>query len=146
MVKLRKSRAADGARLLEIWRGAVDATHDFLTPEDRAAIEAEVKSFLPAADLWLAVDDQDRPLGFMGLSGGHVDALFIDPAHRGEGLGRTLVQHAVTLAGELTVDVNEQNPQAIGFYRRLGFTAEGRSLKDDQGREYPLIHMRRLGG
>ncbi|MGN6691870.1 MAG: acetyltransferase, partial [Sphingopyxis sp.] len=66
-MKIRASTPADGARVVEIWRDAVDATHDFLTPEDRAAIEDEVRGFLPAAPLWLAVEENDRPVAFMLL-------------------------------------------------------------------------------
>lgn len=40
-----------------------------------------------------------------------------------------------------TVDVNEQNTQAVGFYARAGFTVTGRSPVDDEGRPYPLLHL-----
>ncbi|PZQ65072.1 MAG: acetyltransferase [Phenylobacterium zucineum] len=143
MISMRMSTPADGERVVEIWREAVDATHGFLSPEDRAAIEAEVRTFLPQAALWLAVDAAGRPVGFMGLTDSHMDALFIDPAHRGGGVGRALVDHAIALHGVLTTDVNAQNAQAVGFYERLGFRPTGRSALDDQGRPYPLIHMRR---
>jgi putative acetyltransferase len=142
MLKLRASTPADGERVVQIWRDAVDATHDFLSIEDRAAIDAQVQTFLPQAPLWLAVDDQDRTIGFMGLSGSHIDSLFIDPAHRRTGVGRRLVGQALGLNSILTTDVNEQNDQAVGFYRRLGFVPTGRSSTDDQGRPYPLIHLR----
>ncbi|WP_093316061.1 acetyltransferase [Sphingomonas jatrophae] len=144
-MRLRRSRAADGARILAIWRDAVDATHDFLSGADRIAIEAEVRDFLPAAPLWLAVDAADRPLGFMLLDHAHMEALFIDPAHRGHGIGRLLVAHALALHPGLTTDVNEQNEQALGFYLRLGFVPVGRSATDGQGRPYPLIHLRAAG-
>ena len=127
---------------MQIWRDAVDATHNFLTAEDRAAIEAEVQSFLPAAPLWLAVDAEDRPVGFMLLDGPSMEALFIDPAHRGTGVGRALVGHALERHPTLTTEVNEQNGQAVGFYERLGFVPVGRSEIDGQGRAYPLIHLR----
>ncbi len=143
MLKLRKSTPADGERIVEIWRDAVDATHHFLAPEDRRAIEAEVRGSLPGADLWLAVTSEDRPVGFMGLSGRHMDALFIDLAHRGQGVGRALVEHALAMSQVLTTDVNEQNPQAVGFYERMGFKPFGRSERDGEGRPYPLIHLRR---
>ncbi|WP_438850891.1 acetyltransferase [Brevundimonas nasdae] len=146
MVDIRPSTPADAARVVEIWNRAVDATHDFLTPQDRAAIGAEVEGFLPAAPLVLAVDADDRPLGFMLVDGSHMEALFIDPDSRGQGVGRALVAYALASQPELTTDVNEQNAQAVGFYERMGFAATGRSDLDGQGRPYPLIHLRRRGG
>ncbi|WP_312685565.1 acetyltransferase [Brevundimonas nasdae] len=142
MVDIRPSTPADAARVVEIWNRAVDATHDFLTPQDRAAIGAEVEGFLPAAPLVLAVDADDRPLGFMLVDGAHMEALFIDPHSRGQGVGRALVAYALASQPELTIDVNEQNAQAVGFYERMGFVATGRSDLDGQGRPYPLIHLR----
>lgn len=141
MIRIRDSREGDGGRVLDIWRAAVDATHDFLEPADRAAIEQEVADFLPFAPLHLAVDDQDRPLAFMALDAEHMDALFVDPAARGRGVGAALVRHALTLHPGLTTDVNEQNGQAVGFYEHLGFARTGRSALDGQGRAYPLIHL-----
>jgi putative acetyltransferase len=142
MIRIRQSTPADGERAVQIWCDAVDATHDFLTVGDRAAIETEVRSFLPAAPLWLAVDTDDRPVGFMLLDGSSMEALFIDPAHRGTGVGRALVAHALERHSVLTTEVNEQNGQAVGFYERLGFVPVGRSELDGQGRAYPLIHLR----
>lgn len=142
MIRIRPSTPADSARAVEIWRDAVDATHDFLTAEDRIAIGEEVQSFLPQAPLWLAVDAADRPLGFMLLDGASMEALFIDPAFRGRGVGKALVAHAIGLHGAITTEVNEQNGQAVGFYERLGFARVGRSDRDGQGRAYPLIHLR----
>ena len=140
--KIRRSTKNDVDRVLEIWRDAVDATHHFLSQEDRVAIEAEVVSFLPGAPLWLAVDDKDRPLGWMLLDEVRMEALFIDPVSRGEGVGRALVRHALSLHATIFTDVNEQNLQAVGFYEHLGFVPIGRSKRDGQGRPYPLIHLR----
>jgi putative acetyltransferase len=142
MVRIRETTAGDGQRVLDIWREAVDATHHFLSATDRREIEAEVISFLPQAPLWLAVDDNDRPIGFLLLDGSHMEALFIDPLQRGLGVGRALVQHAMSIQPNLMTDVNEQNAQAVGFYEHIGFERIGRSAKDNQGRSYPLIHMR----
>jgi putative acetyltransferase len=138
---IRTSRPDDGERVIDIWRRAVDATHDFLSPDDRLAIDAMVCDFLPQAPLWLAVDANDRPLAFMLVDGGHMEALFVDPACRGTGVGAALVRHALALHPGMTTDVNEQNAQAIGFYERMGFVRTGRSPLDGQGRPYPLIHL-----
>lgn len=80
----------------------------------------------------------------MGLGVERLEALFVDPQHRGKGVGRTLVSYAATLYRVLDTEVNAQNEQALGFYRRLGFTETGYSSTDGQGRSYPLIRMRLL--
>jgi len=145
MNTLRPSRASDGDAVVDLWRRAVDATHDFLSAEDRRAIDTEVVGFLPQAPLLLAVDAEDRPLDFMLLDGSHMEALFIDPEVHGQGIGRQLVEHALAQHSTLTTDVNAQNAQALGFYLRMGFVETGRSEVDSQGRPYPLIHLRHGG-
>jgi putative acetyltransferase len=142
MPKMRRSEARDAQRTVEIWRLAVNATHDFLKPEDRLAIDQEVQDFLPSAPLWLAVDDNDWAIGFMLVEGESIEALFIDPAFHGRGVGKAMVAHALQGRSSITTNVNEQNLRAVGFYEHLGFVATGRSADDGQGRPYPLIHMR----
>ncbi|WP_157019825.1 acetyltransferase [Mesorhizobium xinjiangense] len=142
MIEFRPSTAQDVVRVMEIWRKAVDATHHFLAPGDRVAIEKELSVFIPKIEMMLAVDPSDRPVGFMYLHGGHLEALFVDPNQHGQGVGKALVHSALSLHPRLTTDVNEQNTQALGFYERIGFERTGRSAVDDQGRPYPLIHLR----
>lgn len=148
MSAIRRSAAADSEALTGIWRAAVKATHDFLSESDFREIETLVaEHYIPNASLWVAVDAAGRPLGFMGMTGSHVDSLFIAPERRGAGLGTALMDHARKTAGlPLTVDVNEQNPQAVGFYERLGFEQFDRSPLDDAGRPYPILHMRKAVG
>ena len=141
-MQIRASRPDDVERCIEIWCSSVDATHDFLTPEDRIAIEAQVRSFLPEAPLWLAVSDDDNPLGFMLVNEAHIEALFVHADMRGKGVGTELLNHARLLRPELTVDVNEQNAGARSFYRSYGFVETGRRGTDDEGRPYPIISMR----
>lgn len=141
MITIRNSRPDDGNRVIDIWRGAVDATHEFLTPKDRLEIDELICSFLPQAPLFLAVDENDRPLAFMLIESGHMEALFVDPDCRGTGIGAMLVRHGISLHPKMTTDVNEQNSQAVGFYERMGFKRTGRSEVDGQGRSYPLIHL-----
>jgi len=145
MYTLRTSRPDDGAALVDLWRRSVDATHDFLSAADREAIDAEVCGFLPHAPVTVAVDENDQPRGFMLIDGTHMEALFVDPDVRGTGIGRQLLQHGLALHGALSTDVNLQNPQALGFYQRMGFIETGRSEVDSQGRPYPLLHLRYRG-
>ena len=141
MITIRPSRPDDGPRVVGIWRRAVDATHHFLSPEYRTALDEIVSGFLPQAPLWLAVNSDDVPLAFMLIDNGHMEALFVDPASRGTGIGAALVRHGLAIHPRMTTDVNEQNDQAVGFYERMGFRRTGRSPLDGQGMPYPLIHL-----
>ena len=131
-------------RALEIWRSAVDATHGFLTPQHRAEIDVMVaEQFLPNAELWLAIGDDARPVGFLVMDGMEIDALFVDPAVHGQGYGTFLLDHALELSPNATVDASEQATNALPFYLSRGFRVVGRSETDPQGRPYPLIHLAR---
>jgi putative acetyltransferase len=144
--QIRAARGNDLDALVALWERSVRATHDFLAEGDIEALRPRVGEALrdDALDLWVLVDTGDRPIGFLGLAGDAISALFLDPDHRGQGGGHLLVAHAQALrGGALTVDVNEQNPAARGFYEALGFVVVGRSPLDDEGRPFPLLHMRR---
>jgi putative acetyltransferase len=141
-VIIRRGTAADVPRALEIWRASVDATHGFLSPQDRAEIDAMVASeFLPKAELILAVDERDVALGFLVMDGEMIDALFVDPAFHGRGIGTLLLKRALELSPNATVDASEQASNAVPFYLARGFRITGRSPTDQQGRPYPLVHL-----
>ena len=141
---IRKGTPADVPRALEIWRAAVDATHGFLSAADRAEIDRMVaQQFLPNAELWLALDADGTPVGFLVMDGTMIDALFVDPARHGLGFGTRLLDHAFSLAPNATVDASEQASNALAFYLARGFRITGRSPTDGQGRPYPLVHLSR---
>lgn len=81
-------------------------------------------------------------MGFIGIAENHVEMLFIEPDLRGNGIGRALLDHARRSRDRLSVDVNEQNPEAVGFYLHYGFVQTGRSQLDGEGRPFPLLHLK----
>nr|WP_274381495.1 GNAT family N-acetyltransferase [Eikenella glucosivorans] len=83
-----------------------------------------------------------RPLAFMGAAGGRLEMLFVSPERRGQGIGKTLLAHGIRAYGVRELTVNEQNPQAAGFYTHAGFRTYKRTAADEQGRPYPLLYMR----
>ena len=137
MIELRRSVPKDADDLLGVWRNAVDSSHEFLSAEDRAAVDPLVADYVGTADLTIAALN-GTPVAFMGASGNNIDSLFIDPRGQGLGIGRLLVDQ---VARPTTVDVNEQNAPGLAFYLHLGFQVTGRSELDDEGRPYPLLHL-----
>jgi putative acetyltransferase len=143
---IRPASPGDADTLVSIWLRSVRATHTFLT-------EADIEALLPAVrdelgtptdlELWVLEDATGGgAIGFLGLEGADVAALFLDPDHLRRGGGRLLVEHARSLRGRLTVDVNEQNPEAVRFYEAMGFQLVSRSPDDGAGRPFPILHMR----
>jgi putative acetyltransferase len=142
MFTLRVATKQDLPRCFLIWRSAVLATHQFLSEEDFREISSYVESsYLPTADLVVAVDTDDVPHGLLGTTRNHVDALFVHAESRGRGVGRLLLERFLENRREVTVDVNEQNASGWLFYERSGFKVGSRSDVDGGGRAYPLLHM-----
>lgn len=143
---IRPLRQSEHHALLALWERSVRATHTFLVEADIVFYRPLVADIIAgdALELWVLTDETNVPMGFLGLAGHSIEALFLEPAHLGRGGGRRLVAHAQELrVGALTVDVNEQNAAARGFYEALGFEVVARSPLDETGRPYPILHMRR---
>ena len=157
---IRLATDADHESLTLLWRRSVVATHHFLPPGEVERLFEDVRTlYLPGVEaLWLAETADTKaeagcpntaraarsaahPVGFMGCNGPQVEMLFVDPDFFRRGVGGALLAHAKAAHQRLTLDVNEQNPQARAFYERQGFRVVGRSALDGQGMPYPLLHM-----
>lgn len=141
-MRIEKAGPDDFEELTRVWESSVRATHDFLREEDIRSIGAGMKTrYLPAVALH-CVRQEGRIAAFIGLENRHIAMLFVRAECRGRGYGRTLVRWALDTHSARTVDVNEQNGQAVGFYRHMGFVEIGRSETDDEGRPFPILHLR----
>ncbi|HIX30740.1 MAG TPA: GNAT family N-acetyltransferase [Firmicutes bacterium] len=142
------SEAADRSpqlieQLLKVWERSVRATHLFLSADEVAAIKPYVPQALRAVPHLIVARRADgTPMGFMGIDGQKLEMLFLAPEARGKGLGGALVRYGMERFDIREVTVNEQNPQARGFYERMGFRVCQRSAQDEQGRPYPILNMR----
>jgi len=133
----------DQDKLLDIWYQAVRLTHHFLTEADIQFYYEMLKNgALNQVEIWLALDDDHEPAGFIGLDGTKIEMLFVHPRYHRMGVGSRLIRHAINIKGDLLeVDVNEQNEDAYTFYKRMGFVQIGRSELDSSGRPFPLLHL-----
>lgn len=130
-------------QLLKVWESSVRATHLFLSEDE---IE-NIKKYVPQAlkeipCLTVAENEEQIPVGFMGIAGQHLEMLFISNEERGKGLGRELLEYGMEKYSVNDLAVNEQNPLAKGFYEHMGFEVYKRTECDEQGNPYPLLYMR----
>lgn len=127
-------------------------------PEDREALRAVRETVfvheqgVPLALEWdehdtsaqhlLARDNAGNPIGTARLlADGHIGRMAVLAAWRGQGVGTALLRAALAEAERLRLPEVVLNAQcnALGFYERLGFVAEG-PVFDDAG--IPHRHMR----
>jgi ribosomal protein S18 acetylase RimI-like enzyme len=158
-ITLRRAEPADGGAIARIQLAAWRATYGRLNPAmvdgldlERTADNWARAAVDPARRLRLAERD-GTPVGY-ALSGpadgapptvGELDAVYLLPSVQGLGIGRLLVEDAVSglsEAGysECVLWVADHNTQARGFYRHLGFAPDdGR----DVWRGLPVVRYRR---
>lgn len=130
-------------QLLTVWEESVRATHSFLTEEDIRQIATDVPAALGGIPhLIIARNEASAPVAFMGIEGRKLEMLFVSPEERGKGTGTQLLQYSVEQYAVNEVCVNEQNPQALGFYEHMGFRIYKRTEHDEQGNPFPLLYMR----
>ena len=127
--------------LTEVWNASVHASHHFLTEEDIRRLTPFVGEAIQAIETLLVLHQGKAPIAFMGIEGQKIEMLFVSPTHFGCGFGKQLINVAIKDYHALYVDVNEQNPQAEGFYRHLGFHTFERTETDEQGNPFPILKM-----
>lgn len=129
--------------LTTLWEASVRATHHFLTEDDIQKLTPFVKLGLLDIETLVVARDNQKPIAFMGIEAGKIEMLFVSPDYFGKGLGRELAELGISQYGVRYVDVNEQNPQAIGFYEHIGFEVFQRTEFDEQGNPFPILKMKR---
>ncbi|WP_086349306.1 GNAT family N-acetyltransferase [Candidatus Enterococcus clewellii] len=143
IVEARNRDALLIERLVVIWESSVKATHLFLSEYE---IE-NIKQYVPQAlkeipHLIIAENEEQVPIGFMGIVENHLEMLFISHEERGKGVGKELLEYGIEKYSVNDLAVNEQNPLAKGFYEHMGFEVYKRTERDEQGNPYPLLYMK----
>jgi putative acetyltransferase len=128
-------------KLTIIWQKSVEATHLFLSPQDIKDILPQVVIGLKQIPILLvSFTDDDEPIGFAGIADDKLEMLFLSPDYFQQGIGYKMISTAIQIK---YVDVNEQNPKALKFYLRQGFTIFKRSPLDSDNRPFPILHLKK---
>ena len=143
IVEVKDRTAPLAEQLLKVWENSVKATHLFLSEGEIENIKKYVPRALKEIPFLITVENENQiPVGFMGIAGQHLEMLFISQEERGKGLGRELLKYGIDKYSVNDLAVNEQNPLAKGFYEHMGFEVYKRTECDEQGNPYPLLYMR----
>lgn len=140
---IREFQRDDLERAAEIWLEANIRAHGFIP---RAYWEGQletVRNLLPRAELYVWQAESGELQGFIGLSGDHVEGLFVRPPAQGRGIGKALLDRARDVRGRLTLNVYRKNERAAAFYRREGFQVRGEGVDGNTGEpEYTMVWER----
>lgn len=129
-------------QLISIWESSVRATHHFLTEDAIQIFKESLPTILnDISQLIIVQSNQEKPLAFMGIDQTEIEMLFVDDTARGQGIGKMLINYATEELNATTLNVNEQNPQAVGFYQHMGFETYRRTETDGFGNPYPILYM-----
>lgn len=132
-------------QLAKVWKDSVKETHLFLSDEEINNIQKYIPQGLAdISHLVIAENENGIPVAFMGIDEQKLEMLFIAPRERGRGLGKKLIEYGIKEYSINELGVNEQNPQAKGFYEHMGFSVYKRTETDEQGMPYPILYMRLL--
>lgn len=129
--------------ILEIWEASVRASHRFLTEEDIKALYPQAEEAVQQIETLWVIQDGLRTVGFMGVQERKIEMLFLHPDYFRKGLGKIFVERAFRDLNVEYVDANEQNPDAVKFYERMGFRTFHRDATDDQGNPFPILRMKK---
>lgn len=137
-VLLRRAAPADAPATADVWlRSFAAALPTVVRPRSDDEVRAHIREVvIPLRETWVAEAEDGAVVGMMVLDGGLLSQLYLDPAHRGRGLG----DRFVTLAKErvpagLTLWTFQVNKPAHRFYERHGFVAVEYTDGDNEERE-----------
>ena len=130
-------------QLLQVWEASVRASHHFLTEADIVRLTPQAEAALQHIETLWVMEDNQRPIGFMGVQERKIEMLFLHPDYFRKGLGKMLVERAFRDLDVEYVDVNEQNPNAAKFYEQMGFKTFKRNECDSEGNPFPILEMKR---
>ncbi|WP_204366918.1 GNAT family N-acetyltransferase [Nocardiopsis ganjiahuensis] len=126
METLRRATDRDAPAAADVWLRSFTAA---LPTVRRAHSDEEVRSWfaavvVPRSETWVAVSAAEEVLGLLVLEGPELDQLYLDPDHRGRGLGDRFVGLAKERRPDgLDLWCFQVNAPARRFYERHGFHA-----------------------
>ena len=133
-MQIRRLREEEAEAVLAMWKEAAD---DSLDDEGAANILRHLQQCASHGDAFcLVAEEEGALLGFLTASAiihpswqwpmGEIEELYVRQAMRRRGIGRLLVEHAISEllqrgVGRIDAKVEYEDPQALAFWRNTGW-------------------------
>ncbi len=129
---IREMEEKEVSAVLQLWLETNQQAHDFIPAAYWAAQMPFVEKAFPQAEVYV-FEQAGEILGFLGLSGEHIEGIFVRRENQSQGIGKALLSYAKAKKSRLTLAVYEKNNHARRFYQREGFLMEKSSIDSNTG-------------
>ena len=129
---IRKLNEADIDKVMDIWMKSTIKAHDFISKEYWQNNYNTVKEvYIPMSETFVYKDVQGIK-GFISvINNEFIGALFVDIDFHGNGIGKQLIDYAVSKYGKLQLAVYKENKKSVEFYINRGFKIIEEQINDD---------------
>ena len=129
---IRKLNEADIDKVMDIWMKSTIKAHDFISKEYQQNNYNTVKEvYIPMSETFVYKDVQGIK-GFISvIINEFIGALFVDIDFQGNGIGKQLIDYAVSKYGKLQLAVYKENKKSVEFYINRGFKIIEEQINDD---------------
>ena len=129
---IRKLNEADIDKVMDIWMKSTIKAHDFISKEYWQNNYNTVKEvYIPMSETFVYKDAQGIK-GFISvINNEFIGALFVDIDFQGNGIGKQLIDYAVSKYGKLQLAVYKENKKSVEFYINRGFKIIEEQINDD---------------
>ena len=129
---IRKFETQDLGTVMQIWLHGNLNAHAFIAASFWRGHFEMVRDLLPQAELYVHENEAPRQIdGFIGLTGNHIEGIFVAKAARSKGVGKALLEYAKSRKPSLTLSVYQKNQRALAFYRRKQFVVQSEGIDED---------------
>ena len=129
---IRKFENLDLDAVMQIWLQANLDAHAFIPASFWEAHFEMVRDLLSQAELYVHENEATRQIeGFIGLTGNHIEGIFVAKAARSKGVGKALLEYAKSRKPSLTLSVYQKTERALAFYQREQFTVQSEGIDED---------------
>ena len=129
---IRKLNEADIDKVMDIWMKSTIKAHDFISKEYWQNNYNTVKEvYIPMSETFVYKDVQGIKCFISVINNEFIGALFVDIDFQGNGIGKQLIDYAVSKYGKLQLAVYKENKKSVEFYINRGFKIIEEQINDD---------------